>query len=238
MNPSVLEPVGVQEQDEQINGLSSALEQDLYVKELATRSGIELALLRQKLQGRGRQSGRRKAYTQPPLPEEPERSTSPQGQRGSGKGKAEQKDSGWSRTEETLVCLLVHNYSAREKFLAAGGLELLQYQGAVEVARLVLEDETVSSFDLASLMGKLAPEYASFLRRLMDCDQGQFNENVDQMLGDCLWKLRELDLKEKILNLQQVLIPEAEKSGDTDQADRYRYELSALQSRIKARRDN
>ena len=72
----------------------------------------------------------------------------------------------------------------------------------------------------------------------MDCDQGQFNENVDQMLGDCLWKLRELDLKEKILNLQQVLIPEAEKSGDTDQADRYRYELSALQSRIKARRDN
>lgn len=222
----------------QINGLSSVLEQDLYLKELAVRSGIELELLKQKQQALGRQSGRQKSYSGPPLPEESQPSALSQVKKKSVGEKGKQKAVGWSRAEETLICLLVHNYSAREKFLAAGGLKLLKYQGAIEITRHVLEDKTVSTFDLASLKSNLDPEHFSFLTRLIDCDQGQFNENVEQMLDDCLWKLKERSLKEKILNLQQVLIPEADKSGDTDQANRYRYELSALQLRVKARRDN
>ena len=222
----------------QINGLNSVLEQDLYLKELAVRSGIELELLKQKQQAGGRQPERQKTYLGPPLPEEPPQSASPQAGKKSVAVKGKQQAAGWSRAEETLICLLAHNQSTREKFLAAGGLELLQHQSAIEVTRLVLEDKTVSTFDFSALKNNLGSEHFSFLTRLMDCDQGQFNENVEQMFDDCLWKLRERSLKEKILKLQQVLIPEADKSGDTNRANQYRYELSALQLKVKARKEN
>ena len=56
---------------EQIAGLSSELEQDLYLKELAQRSGIDLERLQQlnlKVASRGRQ--RKRPYLEPTVPEE------------------------------------------------------------------------------------------------------------------------------------------------------------------------
>ena len=111
---------------ERIAGLTSAMQQDLYLKDLSERSGIDLQLLKQKLagverknsgpQGRYRsESPLRSDYSEPPpmgdayrqlepptaVPEMPQAAV-------------------WSRAEEVLLCLLIHNSEARQKIAATG----------------------------------------------------------------------------------------------------------------------
>ncbi|MCK5913255.1 MAG: hypothetical protein KAG12_05210, partial [Desulfuromusa sp.] len=199
----------------QIAGLSSELEQDLYLKELAKRSGIDLGQLQQvnkEVASRGQK--RKKTYATATLPEEyplPEPPMSePAGGSYSGRARTVKAAPGWSRTEETLLCLLLQNYVSRKKIMAAGGLELFSHRDAQEMARLLFDNATDSGLEIENLIGKLDPEKVPLLMGLSMCDQGQFSENVDALFDGCLKalkreqkKLQRNELHEKIRQYEQ-----------------------------------
>ncbi len=180
---------------EQISGLSSELEQDLYLKDLAQRSDIDLEQLKQvkrKVTGRRQQQ---KNHYSAPLPEDyplPEVPFAPlEGGDYSAPDRQVESKTAWSRSEETLLCLLLQNYVDREKVIAAGGLSLFNHPAAQDVAQTLLAYSTDSGFDLQSIIEKLDPDKASVLMALSGCDQGQFSENVDVIFTDCLKALQQ-----------------------------------------------
>jgi len=196
---------------EQIAGLSSDLEQDLYVKDLAQRSGIELDLLKQK-----RKKRQAKDSYAVPLPEEFSRSrdTASIESKKVPPGKAAP---GMSRAEETLLCLLVHNQAAREKFTASGGLELLIHPDAVELARLLMENRSLEDLDVELLSQKLESEKVKFLKKICAVDEGQFGEDIDELFDDCLTaiqRVRKRQQREEAL----TQIRQSEQLGDVEKA--------------------
>ncbi|MCW8893643.1 MAG: toprim domain-containing protein, partial [Deltaproteobacteria bacterium] len=201
---------------EQISGLSSALEQDLYLKELAKRSGIELALLKQKKPAQ-RQPVKQGLHPDPPPPEEYPQPASSVIQRGPDEGANAQKQTGWSRAEETLLCLLVHNHIAREKFIVAGGPEIFDHPNALVIARLLLENTADSGLDIESIQHQLDPDQALSFHRLLSCDQGQFSENIDEFLSGCLTAIKRTRKKQQRGDLL-VKMRQFEQAGETEKA--------------------
>ncbi len=180
---------------EQIAGLSSELEQDLYLKELAQRSGIDLEQLKEvkkKVTDRGQQ--KRSIYSAAPPPEDyplPEAPFSGAvGDIYTEVVKPAELKPGWSRSEKTLLCLLLQNHVSQEKIIAAGGHDLFNHQDALEIAQLLLDNATDSGFDIKSLISKLDPDKVPLLIDLSRFDQGQFSENVDAIFTDCLKALQ------------------------------------------------
>ena len=180
---------------EQISGLSSELEQDLYLKELAQRSGIDLDQLKRvnkKAIGQGQQ--RKKTYSEPLQPENYPLPEPPFSERVAGGAPvlARQPDlkPGWSRSEETLLCLLLQNHISRKKILTAGGVDLFSHRDAREVVQVLLDNATDSELEIKSLIGKLDPAKGLLLKRLSTYDQGQFGENIDAIFSDCLRALQ------------------------------------------------
>lgn len=203
---------------EQISKLSSELEQDLYLKELAQRSGIDLEQLKQvnrKAVGQGQQ--RKKAYSAPsaesyPLPEPPLPVEQQEQSLPSSEGCAPEPD--WSRSEETLLCLLLQNHISHKQILMAGGLDLFYHQGAREVAEILLEKSTDSGLDLATFAGDLAPDKVRVLTGLSLLDKGQFSEGVDEVFSGCLQGLqRELKKRQRQESIEKLR--KFEQSGDT-----------------------
>ena len=200
---------------EQIAGLSSELEQDLYLKVLAQRSGIDLERLQQlnvRVASRGQQ--RRKTYPAPTLPEEyplPE-SPSPEiaGEDYSGQARQAERKPGWSRSEETLLCLWLQNYVTKEKIMAAGGLEIFNHHDARDMAQIFLDNSSTSGLELETLIAKLDPDNVRFLMNLSMRDQGQFSENIEALFDGCLRaqqreqkKVKRGQLREKIRQYEQ-----------------------------------
>ena len=200
---------------EQISGLSSELEQDLYLKELAKRSGIDLGQLQQvnkKVASRGQQ--RKKTYVTSALPEEyplPEPPLSEMSGEGySRRARTTKVTPGWSRSEETLLCLWLRNYVSCEKIMAAGGLELFNHPDAQDMAQLFFDNVADSGLEMEMLIKELDPGKVRFLMDLSMCDQGQFSENVDALFNGCLKalqreqkKLQRNELHEKIRQYEQ-----------------------------------
>ncbi|MDX2494126.1 MAG: DNA primase [Desulfuromusa sp.] len=186
---------------EQISGLSSELEQDLYLKELASRSGIELEQLRalRKRVSQGQQ--KKKGYSAPPPPEDyPLPETPFSGTVGNSYPEmAKQPDAkpSWSRSEKTLLCLLLQNYVSQEKIITAGGLDLFIHQDTREVAQILLDNSNGSKVDLQSYISKLDPDKIRLFTALSIYDQGQFSENVDTIFSDCLKSLQDEQAKRK-----------------------------------------
>ncbi len=118
----------------QISGLCSELEQDLYLKELAQRSGIELERLRQELKkgvGSSPQQERR-SYVVPLPSEEPPSSDIHEN--------AAVKDRlGWSPDENRLLCLLFHRHEARENIRTQGVNLFIHSEVALGVAQKILD---------------------------------------------------------------------------------------------------
>ncbi|MCD6186526.1 MAG: DNA primase [Desulfuromusa sp.] len=180
---------------EQIAGLSSELEQDLYLKELAQRSGIDLEQLKgvkQKVTDRGQQ--KRSSYSAAPLPEDyplPEAPFSGAvGDIYTEVVKPAESKPGWSRSEKTLLCLLLQNHVSPEKIIAAGGLDLFNHQDALEVAQILLDNATDSGLDIKFFIAELDPDQVRLITELSSFDQGQFGENVDAIFSDCLKALQ------------------------------------------------
>jgi len=200
---------------EQIAGLSSELEQDLYLKELAQRSGIDLEQLKQVKKTVSLRQQKKKSYTAAPLPENYPLPEAPFSEvTGGGYSEvAKQADAkpDWSRSEKTLLCLLLQNYVSQEKITAAGGLNLFNHPDALAIAQILLENATASGLDIKSLIDKLDPDEVRLLTTLSLYDQGQFNENVDIIFNDCLKALQDEQTKrqrgeslDKIRQYEQV----------------------------------
>lgn len=200
---------------QQISGLSSELEQDLYLKELARRSGIDLERLKQvskKVAGQGQQ--RKQVISAPPVDNyplpEPPFAGEKQDNYVQPANETDLKPN-WSRSEETLLCLLLRNHVSREKILSAGGVDLFTHQDAREVAQMLLDNSTDSGVDIETFVGELAPDQVRLLTALSLLDKGQFSEGVEDVFSGCLQALQREQKKrqrqemiEKLRQFEQV----------------------------------
>ena len=193
---------------ERISVLSSELEQDLYLKKLAERSGIELDLLKQiKIRCQQRAAQRpapRSVPVQrpaeryeavPPPPEEyalpeppPELSAEPGWQQRSPQSVQQRPVSGptLSRIEQTLLSLLIQNLVPAESIAAAGGASLFKHPDAVAVAEQVLAMAGEHPVEISVLQERLNDAQSKLLQRLIKLDKEQFAESSEHLFKDCL----------------------------------------------------
>ncbi len=186
---------------EQIAGLSSELEQDLYLKELAARSDIDLEQLKQVKKTVSLRQKKKNTYSAAPSPEKypPPEAPFPEmtGDYSSALVPPTESKPDWSRSEKTLLCLLLQNYVSQEKINAAGGVNLFNHSDALTIAQILQENATADGFDVKSLIGKLDPDNVRLLTILSTYDQGQFEENVDTIFNDCLRALQDEQTRQR-----------------------------------------
>ncbi|PLX98056.1 MAG: DNA primase [Desulfuromonas sp.] len=218
---------------ERIASLSSELEQDLYLKELAAHSGIELELLKRKSTEvrpqpqetrpvRGARAPHAESDEPPPPPDdylppadeypppfshdEPDRPPEPV---------SECKAAApWSRTEELLMRLLVNSPDARDAFVAADGEALLTGRGSAELVGQLLAAGTVVD-DSAAFAECCGAEQALLLERFRISDPELLGENIGAQLDDCLGALRR-DRNKRRRDELLVLIRRVEQTGDVE----------------------
>ncbi|MBW6509419.1 MAG: DNA primase [Desulfuromonadales bacterium] len=224
---------------EKIAALKSELEQDLYLKELAQRSGIEVARLQKKLTTMARQQERGRARIQGSAPSvpPPHPPGEPAAQPASGRAQRPSADtrSAVSRTERTLLRLLLQSSEVRTEFAERGGVSLIHHPDVAAVMGEILKQGTATGCDSESLLPGLTALQRDILVQARGCDPEEFAENLQQMATDCLRALEKQSLKRRSDQLWQELIPAAEERGDLESADRHRTELSRLQAQIKGR---
>ena len=221
---------------ERVAELSSSMEQDLYLKELAGRSGIELELLKQKLQetlNRPKPTPVRKAvptqegYHPSAPPEPPDYPDQPyEGFEGV---PAEPVKSAapvplWSRAEELVLCLLLHNLDARSKISAEGSENYFSSEAARLLAEKMLQELTVEGSTPESIVTKLDPGLIPQVGPLAHKDPAQYAGDADVLLQECRASLvRELKKKQREDALNRIRA--AEQSGQAapeDLMDRFK----------------
>ena len=219
---------------EKIASLQSELEQDLYIKELSHRSGIEIALVQKKLGAirQNQQRTRAPSQRQEPPHQAPHPSAMPAEKRTAKKPPSSQATI--NRTELTLLRLLLQSSQVRKEFVERGGMNLIQHPDAAVLIGLVLERSTASGCEIESLLPELSDVQREILAKVRNCDPDEFTENLEQAGADCLRSLEKQALKKRVELLLLELIPTAEAEGDTDAANRFRTELSQLQLQIKS----
>jgi DNA primase len=225
---------------EKIAALKSELEQDLYLKELSGLSGIEVTRLQKKLETIVRQQrGRsRVQHSEPPVaPPHPADEPGEQHSAGSKRRLPVPTQQVVSRTEQTLLRLLLLSSAVRTEFAARGGVSLIHHPDVAMVMEEILKQATTAGCDVGSLLPVLTAPQRDILSQVRGCDPEEFAENLEQVAADCLRALEKQALKRRTDQLWRELIPAADEQGDMESADRYRVELSQLQSRIKGRPD-
>ncbi len=216
----------------QLRNLSSPLERDLYLKELARLSGIGLEVLKNKQQA-APQPARQRKDRQPPMESPAAKGSTPASEQAAGARQQQQK---MSHHELKLLHLLAGSQTARDGFQAAGGAELLLHPDAVALAQLIVEQLTAVEDDIAACHPDMPAARQKLWQQLQSADDHEFDDNIEQLLAGYLWKFREMRLRRRIEELRKTLIPEADGRADKALADRYRYELSELQQKVKSRR--
>lgn len=222
---------------EQIHLLKSSLERDLYLKELARRSGIELEVLknikpvpRRPVSPRDDDRPAPPPFALPPdgPPEPPPVATRAPSEAAPPKVRM-------SRHEGTLLSLLACSQKARELFVAKGGPELLSHPDAVELSALLIEHLTDQDADIGAVPPSVAPGKEALWARLQAVNVHEFSENVEQMVSDCLWQQEKRRLHARIEELCRTLIPAAERKEDAESAEQLTRELYQLQLKVKGR---
>ncbi len=213
----------------QIANLNSDLEQDLYLQQLAQRSGISLERLQQVLkrvvEAQQQQSQRQQLQvkSRPVLPQDCDVPPLPEFDNGAGyddyNAPAEDcppAQENWSRSEEMLLCLMLQGHIATEKLLQAGGLELFNHQGALEIAQLLLENSTADGIDKDALFASIEPAKVQTFTALASLDQGQFGDSANELFNGCLEALlREQKKRQREKLLQKIR--QAEQAGKLEQ---------------------
>jgi DNA primase len=241
-----------------IADLPSELEQDLYLKKLAVKSGIELELLRnkwslllrQRLQQRENPPRESRAelplgedYPLPPPPPEYEQDYADAYSPAEVVAPREIVPAPVAppqRSEIGLLSLMMLGLIDRSAFAEADGQKLFRHPDAIAIADAwqAIDSEDVSDKDIRikKILDQLTPEQSRLARDLA-VDDGRFNsENALKVTEDCCRDLEKLALKERSDDLLTQLIPAAERAGDTAQADMYCKEWTALQQRLKGRK--
>jgi DNA primase len=224
---------------EKIVALKSELEQDLYLKELSGHSGIDVARLQSKLEMIARQQRGRSRAPGSGAPLLPSHPADEPGQRPSAAREQRSPANNQelvSRAEQTLLRLLLQSSAVRTEFIGRGGVGLIHHPDVAAVMAEILNQATASGCDIESLLPGLTAVQREILVQARRCDPEEFAETPDQVASDCLRALEKQALKRRSDQLRRELIPAADEQGDVESADRYRAELSRLQSQIKGRR--
>ncbi len=176
--------------------LRSSMEQDLYLKDLASRSGIELPLLREKLLEIGRQPKKRTdrqppqypESTPPPAdypvglpPEEPHFSSAEPQQEVSPAEPAPN----WTKAEGMLLCLLLHRKEAREALAVAEMHNYFSSPLAIQVAELLLSEPAAVEEGETLSLAAFTEDQQALLLPLYQSDPEQFAGDVAEMLTGC-----------------------------------------------------
>ena len=203
---------------ERLSALTSELEQDLYLKQLAQLSGIELQLLRQKLQERGPRTLRPGKKTSPPesiredypLPTGPNEDLS-----GTNRGsKDDTQVPPWSKTEQMLLCLLLYNSAARQEISSLGAQEYFYSPEAIRIAELILANlNNVDVASLETLIAKVDPREGTKIKQYLVADPEAYKGEQEAMLVGCQ---KALLRENKKLQREELLhqIRRAEQLGD------------------------
>jgi len=217
---------------ERIADLSSSMEQDLYLKELAGRSGIELELLKQKMlevQNRPKAMPVRDDYPAEAPPESHAYLPPPETEYGAPLAETRPMpplvtEKFWSRAEEQALCLLLHNPDARSMIAAEGVETYFSADRAQQLAALLLEQLAVDGVNAEAIVSKLDAELIPQVGPLAHKDPAEFAGEAELMLQQCRNSLvRELKRKEREDVLNQI--SQAEKSGQKvpeDLMDRFK----------------
>ena len=213
---------------ERIAELSSSMEQDLYLKELAGRSGIELELLKQQLSDilqRPKTASVRQGDSPAVPPPPPQYSGMPYG------AQATQARPGpvapqrlWSRAEEQALCLLLHNPEARNKIVAEGIESYFSADVAQRLAEKLLQELEQDEGTPEAIVSRLEPELIAPVGLLAHKDPDEFAGDAELMLQQCRDSLvRELKKKQREDMLNRI--SQAEKAGQIvpeDLMDRFK----------------
>ncbi len=234
---------------ERISSLQSQLEQDLYLKELAQRSNIDLDILKSLLAEKKnvqvvKKYERHKApeslpteetgYDVPPpadypvpdydvpdfAPAEDYRSyIAPEHDVGVSRSTQNRQRSGakktWSRTEQTLLSLLVHKLVPRQRMLENGGDELFSHPEMKTIASKILCLPEDQDFEPEVLLEQLGPQEQELVQQLINIDKAQFAETSEVLFTDCLAALKR-DQKKRRREELLTRIRELESGGQTD----------------------
>jgi len=216
---------------ERISALHSELEQDLYLKELAGSSNIELELLKQMLE-RKKASGQARERRQPvsrddvPSPPEPdypppdfapeELDHEPYPGIPASVSSRRAPDRSWSRTEQTLLSLMVHNLVPRQRLLENGGVELFSHPDLKTIAGIILRQPGDQKVVPEALLDQLETNQAELVQQLAHIDRAQFAETSEDLFTGCLAAL-ERDQKKRRRDELRARIRELEAAGRFDQ---------------------
>ncbi len=207
---------------ERIAELSSGMEQDLYLKELAGRSGIDLELLKRKLEETLRKPKPvpvRDEY-RPVPPEPPAYGEPPQAEPITSEASPSlaAPERLWGRAEELAFCLLLHNVDARSRISAAGVETFFSSSEAQGVAKQLLQQMVEDEKSPESIVSKLDPELIPLVGPLAHKDPAQFAGDAEALLRGCRDSLaRELKKKQRENALNQIR--QAEQAGQSAPED-------------------
>ncbi|MFK5926052.1 MAG: DNA primase [Desulfuromusa sp.] len=167
---------------EQIAGLSSELEQDLYLKELAQRSGIDLERLKQvkrKISGSEKQKNRR--IDAVPLPQE-EYSYSQQRVPGNS---TKQQNIPWSLDENRLLCLIFHRVDARQRISVESLNSFFHSESAKNIAEKLLKQfEASEVLNLQKVGEGLLSETLNSFMLVASSPPEESAGDIDKILAD------------------------------------------------------
>ena len=238
---------------ERISSLQSQLEQDLYLKELAQRSNIDLELLKEILERKKKMVGAKarerlqapkslptQEYDAPPPPDYPLPDYEPEDFGGfsapdlaptvprrppSGQRPSQKKT--WNRTEQTLLSLLVHKLVPQQRMLEHGGSELFSHPEMKTIASIILRQPEDQDIEPEVLMEQLDPQGKELLIQLVNIDKAQFSETSEIFFTDCLAALTR-DQKKRRREELLSRIRELEGAGQFDQVKDLLEELQKL----------
>ncbi len=242
---------------ERICALHSQLEQDLYLKELAQRSNIELDLLRNMLEGKKRQAASAKERERlrplpvaqvslapeldvPPPQDYPEPDYLPENFEDYSFAERQQNPPQRSqsvrrpaqqkivnRTEQTLLSLLVHELVPRQRMLEHGGSGLFSHPEMKSIASIILSLPEDQKLVPEVLMAQLSPEEQVLLRQLINIDKAQFAETSENLFTDCL-AAHKRDQKKRRREELLTRIRDLEGAGQSDRVKDLLEELQKL----------
>lgn len=207
--------------------LSSSMEQDLYLKELANRSSIDLELLKQKLE----ESLRKPKPTQGPTPVRDEYQAAPPeppdyadfsySQPVDSRARREKSAppaQSWSRAEEMTLCLLLHSADARSKISLAELPDYFFSPDALKIAEMLLREMSEGEATTTAIVAKLDIPLRSLVEPLLHKDPLQYAGEVEALLQDCKSSLqRELKKIQRGQALNQIR--QAEQAGHSPPED-------------------
>ncbi len=210
---------GVEEVLEKLKLLRSDIERNLYLKKLATLTGLEQELLQRQLRPSGKTSRSQNVPSAAP-PQAP-RSVL-----------LETSASGSAIKAQDLLLRMMTDMEIRKKVAAEGVERLFVEEDRKVLAERVLnlgEEEAHSLFDFDK---HLSEGQKTILGRILVQNEDLFTEQPERILADCRQAVEKELLKKRIHELD-ALIGEAERNGDSRQQAAYQIERLETSRRLK-----